>query len=98
VIYLRKCLKKKHFLEALLVHPAIREIRSAGLWLAVDLGDEAKVKAVIQHCIKHGVITDWFLFNDRSLRIAPPLTISEAEIQFACEVILSGLDSLGTGE
>ncbi|MBP6811634.1 MAG: aspartate aminotransferase family protein [Saprospiraceae bacterium] len=89
---------KEALFKSLLVHPAIREIRSAGLWLAVDLGDEAKVKAVIQHCIKHGVITDWFLFNDRSLRIAPPLTISEAEIQFACEVILSGLDSLGTGE
>ncbi|MBK6993999.1 MAG: aspartate aminotransferase family protein [Lewinellaceae bacterium] len=86
---------KEALFKSLLVHPAIREIRSAGLWLAVDLGDEAKVKAVIQHCINHGVITDWFLFNDRSLRIAAPLTISEAEIQFACEVILSGLDSLG---
>jgi len=84
---------KEALFKSLLVHPAIREIRSAGLWLAVDLGDETKVKVVIQHCINHGVITDWFLFNDRSLRIAPPLTISEAEIQFACEVILSGLDS-----
>ncbi len=84
---------KEELFKSLLVHPAIREIRSAGLWLALDLGDEAKVKAIIQHCINHGVITDWFLFNDRSLRIAPPLTISEEEIRFACDVILSGLDS-----
>lgn len=75
----------------LLVHPAIREVRSAGLWLAVDLGDAAKVQQVIGHCIARGVITDWFLFNDRSLRIAPPLIISEEEIRFACETILSGL-------
>jgi acetylornithine/succinyldiaminopimelate/putrescine aminotransferase len=83
--------KKEALFRSLLVHPAIRELRSAGLWLAVDLGDAQKVQAVIRYCIEHGVITDWFLFNDRSLRIAPPLTISEAEIWEACTVILAGL-------
>lgn len=83
--------EKEALFKKLLVHSAIRELRSAGLWLAVDLGDAEKVQAVIRHCIANGVITDWFLFNDRSLRIAPPLTISEEEIRFACEVILSGL-------
>ncbi len=83
--------EKEALFKNLLVHPAIREIRSAGLWLAVDLGDALKVQAVIRYCIAHGVITDWFLFNDRSLRIAPPLTISEEEINFACQVILSAL-------
>lgn len=86
--------EKELLFKKLLVHPAIRELRSAGLWLAVDLGDSAKVQAVIRHCIEHEVVTDWFLFNDRSLRIAPPLTISEAEIRFACGVILDGLDAL----
>lgn len=82
---------KEELFRKLLVHPAIRELRSAGLWLAVDLGDAEKVQSVIRHCIDQGVITDWFLFNDRSLRIAPPLTISEEDIRFACGVILSGL-------
>lgn len=84
--------KKEALFKNLLVHSGIKEVRSAGLWLAVDLGDSAKVQQVIQHCIAHGVITDWFLFNDRSLRIAPPLIISEEEIRFACEVILGGLN------
>ncbi len=83
--------EKEALFKSLLVHPAILELRSAGLWLAVDLGDAAKVQAVIQHCLQHGVITDWFLFNDRSLRIAPPLTISEEEIRFACGVILDAV-------
>ena len=76
----------------LLVHPAIREIRSIGLWLAVDLGNAAYVQRVIARCIAQGVITDWFLFNDRSLRIAPPLTIAEAEIRLACAVILEAIE------
>ena len=38
--------------------------------------------------------TDWFLFNDRTLRIAPPLTIDEVTIQKACEVLLVAMDGL----
>lgn len=83
--------EKEQLFRSLLVHPAIREVRSAGLWLAVDLGDAALVQRVIQHCIAEGLITDWFLFNDQSLRIAPPLIITEEEIRWACGVILAGL-------
>lgn len=82
---------KEALFRQLLIHPAIREVRSAGLWLAVDLGDAARVQSVIAHCISRGLITDWFLFNDRSLRIAPPLIISESEIRWACQVILEAL-------
>lgn len=86
--------EKEQLFRTLLVHPRIREVRSAGLWLAVDLGDWELVKLVIAHCLEQGIITDWFLFNDRSLRIAPPLTITEKEIQWACQIILQGLDKL----
>ena len=79
--------EKEALFRKLLVHPAIKEIRSAGLWMAIDLGDAALVQKAIQHCLHHGVITDWFLFNDQSLRIAPPLTITEEEIRFACGVL-----------
>lgn len=84
---------KEILFRTLLVHPHIREVRSAGLWLAVDLGNNEKVQRVIRYCIAHGVLTDWFLFNGQSLRIAPPLTISETEIQFACGVIVAALDA-----
>ncbi|MEQ1746235.1 MAG: aminotransferase class III-fold pyridoxal phosphate-dependent enzyme [Saprospiraceae bacterium] len=85
--------EKERLFRQLLVHPAIQEVRSAGLWLAVDLGDAGKVQRVIQHCLSRGVITDWFLFNDHSLRIAPPLTIGEGAIREACEVLLEGCDT-----
>lgn len=83
--------EKERLFRHLLVHPAIKAVRSAGLWLAVDLGDAALVQKAIRHCLDRGVVTDWFLFNDRSLRIAPPLTIGETEIRFACAVILEAL-------
>lgn len=83
---------KARLFRELLVHPAIQDVRSAGLWMAVDLDDAGRVQRVIQHCLHRGVVTDWFLFNDRCLRIAPPLTIMEGAIREACVVILEALD------
>lgn len=75
-----------------LVHPAIVEVREAGLWFGVEIADFEQVQAVIQYCLDHGLITDWFLFNDRTIRIAPPLTISLEEIDVACDILLAGID------
>lgn len=80
--------KAKRFLSSL-SHPLIKEIRYAGLLMAVDLDDASLVQKVIQLAIKKGLITDWFLFNDRSLRIAPPLTITFDEIDEACDILIS---------
>lgn len=85
--------EKEALFRQLLAHPRIREVRSAGLWMAVDLDDAALVQRVIQRCLQNGVITDWFLFNDRSLRIAPPLTIAATEIRQACGVLLDALQA-----
>jgi acetylornithine/succinyldiaminopimelate/putrescine aminotransferase len=89
--------RKRDLILELLQHPDIVEIRHAGLWMAVDLGSGEKVRGVIAHCLENGLITDWFLFNDASLRIAPPLTITEGEIRVACGIILRGLDGAASG-
>jgi 4-aminobutyrate aminotransferase-like enzyme len=39
-----------------------------------------------------GLITDWFLFNDACIRIAPPLIITEEEIRKACAILLEAID------
>lgn len=83
---------KEQLLRKLLQHPRILEVRSAGLLMAVELESFEVVQQVIQHCLHHGLIVDWFLFNDRSLRIAPPLNIDENSLRHACTVILEGLN------
>jgi len=92
--YIENVRAKEQLFQELLVHPKIQEVRSAGLLMAVEIGDFKKVQQVIKHCLERGLITDWFLFNDRSLRIAPPLIINEKQIRWACEVILEGLDEI----
>jgi len=70
----------------------IKQIRTAGLMIALQLDNYAHVKRVIDRCIEQGVIIDWFLFNDSSIRIAPPLTINEKQIEEACLIILDSLE------
>jgi acetylornithine/succinyldiaminopimelate/putrescine aminotransferase len=89
--YIGQVKKKEALFLSLLKHPAITEVRSAGLWMAVELPSFDFIQQVIRHCLKRGLITDWFLFNNRSLRIAPPLIIEEEQIRWACEVILEGI-------
>lgn len=77
-----------------LVHPAIREVRGKGLLLAAVFNDFAFNKAVIDEAIARGVITDWFLFCDNALRIAPPLTIDKEELLKSCEIILEAINAV----
>jgi len=65
-----------------------------GLMLAVDLDDEEKVRDFISYAFDHGILIDWFLYDAGSLRIAPPLIITEDEILDICEVINQGLDEI----
>jgi acetylornithine/succinyldiaminopimelate/putrescine aminotransferase len=83
--------EKEALFRSLLVHPSIRAVRSFGLWMAVEFESFEVCKAVIDRCIEKGVITDWFLFGANCLRISPPLTITEAQIRAACEVIVSSI-------
>ncbi|MCB9173896.1 MAG: aspartate aminotransferase family protein [Flavobacteriales bacterium] len=85
--------QKEQLFKDLLKHPKIKAIRSFGLLIAVEFDSFETNKAIIDACIENGVLTDWFLFNDKSLRIAPPLIITEEEIKMACEVILDSIES-----
>ena len=84
--------EKELLFKELLNHPEIIEVRGIGLMFAVELRDFEFIQKVIKKCIEGGLITDWFLFSDKSLRIAPPLTITKEEIKFACEIILQALN------
>ncbi|MGR3809664.1 aspartate aminotransferase family protein [Jiulongibacter sp. NS-SX5] len=86
--------KGQLFKDLLSSHPKIKDVRGEGLMLAAEIGDFDFLLAVIQETIKNGVITDWFLYCDDSMRIAPPLIITDQEIEKACEVITSAIDQV----
>ncbi|MBN2614680.1 MAG: aspartate aminotransferase family protein [Bacteroidales bacterium] len=72
--------KGRSFVKQLEAHPLVKEIRQIGLMLAVELISSEVTDAVVNGLYKERLIIDRFLFNDRSFRIAPPLTITQEEI------------------
>lgn len=88
-----KAQAKGDLFKSLLKHPDIKEVRGKGLMLAAEMESFEKLKDTIDKCIEKGVITDWFLFCDNSMRIAPPLTITDEQIKEGCEIILEVLNN-----
>lgn len=83
---------KAALFRELLVHPAIKEVRGKGLMLAIELESFELNKKIIDRCIQNGVVVDWFLHCSNSMRIAPPLIITEEEIRKACRVIIEAVN------
>lgn len=76
--------------------PLIKAIRHSGLLMALQFENEQINHDVIQRCLQKGLITDWFLFKPDALRIAPPLTITETEINSVISIIEEAVLEAGT--
>ncbi|MDP1726446.1 MAG: aspartate aminotransferase family protein [Bacteroidota bacterium] len=85
---------KEQLFRKLLVHPGIKNISGKGLMLALLLDHFDNNLKVIQGCLQDGVITDWFLFANNRIRIAPPLTITHEEIEMACRILIENLNKV----
>jgi putrescine aminotransferase len=83
--------KEKLFLSRL-QHPDILEVRSKGLMIAVQFASFEKAKSVVDACLRNGLVTDWFLYCDDSVRLAPPLIIEKHEIMQATSLFLQSID------
>lgn len=86
--------EKGALFEELLKHPKIEKISRAGLMMSLRFDSFETNKKIIDQCILNGAITDWFLFNNYSMRIAPPLIITQEEIKLACSIILKSINEV----
>jgi acetylornithine/N-succinyldiaminopimelate aminotransferase len=73
-------------LEAL---PGVASVRGAGLLLAAELADERDAKEVYGELLTRGLVTN--AVTGTSLRLAPPLTVTDAEIDEAVAMIAAVL-------
>jgi len=87
-------LQKESLFRRLLTHKLIKEVRGKGLMLTILMETPEIATKVILACKEKGLILFWLLFEARAIRITPPLTITEAEIEEGCAILSSVLDEI----
>ena len=87
-------LKKETLIRKRLKHPYIREIRGKGLMLALLMENSEIANHLVHSCAEKGLVLFWLLFEKKAVRITPPLTISEEEIEKGCDMILNALNTI----
>ena len=85
--------KKEMLFRKHLIHPKIKKIRGKGLMLAIELDNEKIAQRVVEDSLEKRLILFYFLFSKTSIRITPPLTISNEEIIKGCEIIKGILEN-----
>jgi acetylornithine/succinyldiaminopimelate/putrescine aminotransferase len=88
------CESKGAQLEAMLSHPAIKEVRRKGMMMAVQFEDADLVYRIVDKCIEKGVITFYFLSCPDSFRLAPPLNVSEEELLKGAKAIMEAIEEV----
>lgn len=81
-------------IEELLQHDQVLEIRRKGLFFAIQMKDAETVSKVVNGCKDKGLLSYWFLSNPDSFRIAPPLTVTNEELEEGCKIIQEVFSSL----
>ncbi|WP_421805155.1 aspartate aminotransferase family protein [Flagellimonas sp.] len=89
-------LEKEKLFRKLLQHPLIDEVRGKGLMLAPIMKNKEIANYVVLEAAKKGLILFWLLFEQRAVRISPPLTISMKEIEEGCDLIIGILNDYPT--
>lgn len=85
-------LEKEQFIREQLQHREIKEIRGKGLMLALILSSPELAKQVVKIALDRGLLLFFLLFENRAIRITPPLTISKKELKKGCDIIVNILD------
>lgn len=87
--------KGRYLSAALESVPGVASVRGMGLLLAVELADGRDAKAAYAQLLQHGLVTN--AVTATALRLAPPLTVSTAEMDEAVAMIAAVLADLPTG-
>ncbi len=86
--------EKENYLITHLQHPAILHRNHMGLWMSLQFESAALTKKIAAACVENGLITDWFLFAEDRIRIAPPLCITTDELIIAIEKIIASINKV----
>lgn len=86
---MEEALDKEKLFRNLLQHHAIKEIRGKGLMLAIIMETPDIASEVILKALKNGLLLFGLLYEEKAIRITPPLNVSHDEIEKGCSILLN---------
>ena len=86
-----KTIEKEKIFRNRLKHELIEEIRGSGLMLCLIMKNSSIASQLVSESLNKGLILFFLLYEKRAVRITPPLTISENEINQGCDIIIQCL-------
>ena len=87
-------LRKEKLFRKFLNHSSIKEIRGKGLMLALIMENPEIASNVILKSLEKGLLLFWLLYEGKAVRISPPLTISDKEIEKGCSILLDVINEV----
>jgi acetylornithine/succinyldiaminopimelate/putrescine aminotransferase len=81
-------------LRALSWNGHLVDVRGLGLLIGIELDDADRTRQLAEACFAHGLVLNWTLHRDRVIRLAPPLVITESEIDRGLELFSRALDEV----
>jgi putrescine aminotransferase len=83
--------------EAISGHEAIAvDARGMGLLMAIEFRDHETGFELAKRMLDRGVLVSGTLVNARTIRIEPPLTITEEEADYVCQALRESLNSMAS--
>jgi acetylornithine/N-succinyldiaminopimelate aminotransferase len=74
--------------------PEIAAVRGLGMIVGIEFRDAALARRFVAATLARGVIVNWTLNADNVVRLAPVLTITQEEVDFAFSAMKQALDEL----
>ena len=75
------------------VEPEVAAVRAIGALVGVEFADSGTAQAFVRESLARGVIINWTLNAERVVRLAPPLNMGAAEVDFALQMMAEALEA-----
>jgi 4-aminobutyrate aminotransferase-like enzyme len=68
-------------------HTIIKDVRGRGLLIGLELANQQVTERFVDHAYERGVIMGWTINAEAVVRLAPPLVITQGQIEEALQIL-----------
>lgn len=86
--------KGRQIAESMRLHPLVKEVRQVGLFVAIDIDENVDTTLLLQRFRDNGLLGDLFLFRQHAFRIAPPICVTNEEVEEILRRVNNTLNSM----